>query len=569
VSPRVRIAAVLVAVGAALAVPTVAAAHAYLIRASPAASVTVNSSPAQISLTYSEAVAPRFALVSVTDADGNQEVDGRPQRSPGDPSTIQAPLKDLRQGWYLVFWRAISADGHPVRGAFTFAVGPNTGPPPQFVIPSIAESAAQPRLVVARWLVFLFAMAAIGLFALRTLIARPLAERVPGASLGRLSLAFGVSLVLALVVLPAYVVMATAQFALRSTFDLGNVVPLLRDSSFGRSFLDLELVLALFAVAAAVAIRVDRPERGRRSVAELVSLTGALGCAAAALLVPGLGGHAAQTSPRGLLLALDWLHLAAGSIWVGGLIGLLVLWWSLGERRAVGLAFCVPRFSRVAFGSVVLLLGTGVGASIVHLPTFASLWQTSYGDALIAKSGLLLTAMALGAVNLLRTTPRLEAGAAGAVALLRRTVGGEVLLLAGALFAAAILTSLAPPPRALASIGRASARVGPGPAVSVVRRGPYRVELRVTPNKVAVPNDFSVRVTKAGKPVRSAEVTATFTMLDMEMPQLSYTLPEREPGVFSRSAPALVMVGRWGLSFEIRPPGGSPLEVLLLDRATG
>ena len=102
-----------------------------------------------------------------------------------------------------------------------------------------------------------------------------------------------------------------------------------------------------------------------------------------------------------------------------------------------------------------------------------------------------------------------------------------------------------------------------------MKRGAYRLQLRVTPNKAAVPNAFSVRVSKNGKPVSGAQVDATFTMLDMEMPSLTYSLQERSPGLFSRSAPALVMVGRWGLSFEIRPPGGTPLQVLLLDHATG
>jgi hypothetical protein len=53
------------------------------------------------------------------------------------------------------------------------------------------------------------------------------------------------------------------------------------------------------------------------------------------------------------------------------------------------------------------------------------------------------------------------------------------------------------------------------------------------------------------------------------MGELSYRLPEREPGVFTRSEPALVMVGHWGLDFEITPPGGQPFNVLLLDRASG
>jgi len=58
-------------------------------------------------------------------------------------------------------------------------------------------------------------------------------------------------------------------------------------------------------------------------------------------------------------------------------------------------------------------------------------------------------------------------------------------------------------------------------------------------------------------------------MLDMEMGSQSYALVETSPGVYSRSVPALVMVGHWGLSFDITPPGKSPFTVLLVDRANG
>ena len=49
----------------------------------------------------------------------------------------------------------------------------------------------------------------------------------------------------------------------------------------------------------------------------------------------------------------------------------------------------------------------------------------------------------------------------------------------------------------------------------------------------------------------------------------SYRLRELRPGVFSKSAPALVMVGHWGLQFEVTPPGGRPFVVTLLDKAGG
>src|SRR5262249_5541176 len=91
--------------------------------------------------------------------------------------------------------------------------------------------------------------------------------------------------------------------------DLATLVPLLRASAFGRGYVDLEIALAVLALLVAL---------GRLRVALLA--------AAVVLLIPGLSGHAAQTSPRGVAVALDWVHLAAGAIWLGGLTGLLVLW---------------------------------------------------------------------------------------------------------------------------------------------------------------------------------------------------------------------------------------------------
>ena len=575
-SSRARAACVLFAAAAALALPAAAWAHAALVRTVPTASVVVNRPPPVVLLTYTEAVEPRFAAVSVTNAAGESVRAGNPRRSASDPKTLVVPLRRVPQGWYLVYWRVISVDGHPVRGAFTFAVGPNPGPAPQFTIPSISETAATPRLIAARSVVFVSVMTAIGLFLLRIAIARPVVRRVPETRLRAASLAFGVAALVALVAIPIYVLMATADFALRSTFDLGALVPLLRDSAFGRGYLDLELVFGLFVLAAGLALWIDRPERERRSVAELLSVGGAFAGAAAVLLVPGLAGHAAQYSPRGAALLFDWLHLLAGSIWVGGLIGLLVLWRSFPvARRVAGLVVCVPRFSNTAFVSVLTLIGSGIGASLIHLPTFASLWQTSYGQTLLVKIGLLSAAMLLAAVNLLRTRPRLLAYrerpelAPGAASLLRRLVAGEVLLVVGAVIAAAVLTSLAPPAKGLARAGNPSARVGPGRVAEVVNKNGYRIELRVSPNRAAVPNSFSVAITRGGAPTRGAEVVSGFTMLDMEMGTQSYALTETSPGVYTRSAPALVMVGHWGLSFEITPPGKAPFTILLVDRANG
>jgi copper transport protein len=527
-------------------------------------------------LSFTEPVEARFAIVSVTDAGGNQVTAGPPRSAPGAAQTLLAPLKRVPEGWYLVFWRVISADGHPVRGAFTFAVGPNPGPPPQFRVPSLSETATTTRLLVSRWVVFLSLLSALGLFVLRAVIARPVVRVVPGSSLRPLSVAFGVALGVALVAIPVYVVLATAQFTLRSAFDLGAIVPAARASGFGRDFLDLELVLALFGLAAVVALYLDRPEREQRSVVELLALPAALLAGGAALVLPALAGHAGQKAPRGLAIPLDVAHLGAASIWLGGLIGLVVLWVSVGpERRIAALAHVVPRFSAVAFCSVVVLIGTGIGSSFLELPTLATLWQTSYGKALLVKIVLLFAALLLAGVNLARTKPRLQAAGVrpslgpGAAVLLRRLVQGEIVLVAAALFAAAVLTSLAPPASALARVKDIAARVGPGPVSEVVAKGPYRVRVQVSPNRAALPNTFSLAITRNGRPVSGAQVVSRFEMLDMEMGEQSFRFPERKPGVFVKSAPALVMVGHWALQFEVTPPGAQPFVVTLLDKASG
>jgi copper transport protein len=136
-------------------------------------------------------------------------------------------------------------------------------------------------------------------------------------------------------------------------------------------------------------------------------------------------------------------------------------------------------------------------------------------------------------------------------------------------FVAAVLSSLAPPSKALAKISHASARVGPGPVAETVKKNGYTVAVRITPNRAALPDTFRLHVTRNGKPVRGATVVTKFDMLDMEMQQQNFAFKEVAPGTYEKSAPALVMVGHWALTFEITPPGRATFEVLIVDKASG
>jgi copper transport protein len=577
VSRRIGYVLALAWVAAWLTPAAPASAHAYLVKTVPAASQELNASPPTIQLTYDEAVEPRFALISVTSAAGRQETTGPVQRSQADPDTLTVPLRPhLPEGWYLIYWRAISVDGHPVQGAFTYAVGPNPGPAPQFRVPDISATAATPQLLVARWVMFVAVMAAIGLFVLRFLIIRPVIRGAPGTSVRAVSAALVIASIVGLIAIPVYVDLSTANDSLRSVFDLGALVPLFGVTAYGRALLDLEACFALFVLAACISLWVDRPGRDRRSAAELAANLGTLLAAAAVLIVPGTAGHAAQTSPRGLTLAFDGLHLAAGSVWLGGLLGLLVLWFSLRSGgRVAALAVCVPRFSAVAFGAVLVLAGSGLGEALDHLPALDALWRTGYGEAILVKTGLFAGALVIASGNLLRSRPGLVAARVRpergepAARLLRRLVSGETALVAGVVFAAAVLSSLAPPPPAFALQDLALARVGPGTVTRTVNRAGYQLELLVSPNRAAAPDSFALRITKGGQPVRGADVTLTFAMTTMEMPGQEYQLKEIRPGLYSRAAPALVMVGLWGLTFQIMPQGGPPFSALILDQANG
>ena len=140
-----RRAVLLAAAAAALALPAGALAHAALLRTVPAASVTVehaaealgrSSTPRRSSRASRSSPSPTRTATRQTA--GRPPLRGEPRRARRAPATRCARAGTSSSG------ASISVDGHPVRGAFTFAVGPNPGPAPQFVIPSLSETAATP-----------------------------------------------------------------------------------------------------------------------------------------------------------------------------------------------------------------------------------------------------------------------------------------------------------------------------------------------------------------------------------------------------------------------------------------
>ena len=158
------------------------------------------------------------------------------------------------------------------------------------------------------------------------------------------------------------------------------------------------------------------------------------------LLTLTLLSHAAVEG-RFLPFFADWAHVIAASAWMGGLFGFAAL--LLGPLRGVSaeersgvLGRAVPRFSRLAIASVLVLLIMGTYASLLHVPSFSALVDTPYGRALFMKLGLLAFVLSAGAINLV---DRGEKGSFGA------TTGFELALAFGVFVATGFLTSFTPP----------------------------------------------------------------------------------------------------------------------------
>ena len=266
----------------------------------------------------------------------------------------------------------------------------------------------------------------------------------------------------------------------------------------------------------------------------------------------------------------------AGSIWIGGLIGLLVLWSSLpAARRIAGLAVCVPRFSNVAFVSVNVLIASGVAAAMIHLPTLASLWETSYGKTILVKIALLDGAMLLAAVNLLWTRPRLQASAGDrpdigppTATLLRRLVGSEILhrrrdhlrgrraLEPAAAGEGAWATRQARPPRR------------PRAGDDMVERNGYTPPASRHAEPRRPEHDVRGPIKRDGQPVTGADVTATSQCSTWRW--ASRPTREGDPHRRVQHCRSGARHGRpLGDHVRGRAPGGQPFDVLLVDRANG
>lgn len=111
------------AFGGLLCAAVPASAHAYLERADPAPDSTIDRSPSRLTLDFTEPVRVERGSVQVLDPGGRRVDAGNARRGGGGGQVIVDLRPDLPRGTYIVSWRVVSADSHPVSGAYALGVG--------------------------------------------------------------------------------------------------------------------------------------------------------------------------------------------------------------------------------------------------------------------------------------------------------------------------------------------------------------------------------------------------------------------------------------------------------------
>ncbi|MET7480522.1 copper resistance protein CopC [Streptomyces sp. NPDC005648] len=642
-----------------------ASAHAALTATDPRDGTVLKSAPRSITLTFTESVGLLDDSFRVLDPDNRRVRTGKAEHGPGgsDTARVTLPAK-LAQGTYVVAWRAVSADSHPVSGAFTFSVGKASATVAS-VNPGPVENPATASLYnIARYLAYLAAALLLGTAAFVALCrpADPAPLRRPLVT-GWWTL-LGATLLL---------------LALRAPYETGAGPSAAFDpGAFTRTLtgrpgavLLLRLALLLLAALAFVSLRkragwawtagVDRAEldtAGSRPSPHL-DATGPQASAGLDTARPqasagldttrsqasaGLGTARSQASAgldtaralpsseldsgralpvsaepgsgfasRLLLalgtvlavaLALTWaaaehasagiqvpvaivssvLHLLAMAVWLGGLTALLVLL----HRTEVAPA-TVARFSRLAFASVVVLVGTGVYQSWRGLGSWSALTGTTYGRLLLVKLAavvLLLTVagqsrrwtarlVAVPAETVVRERvpepvgggpslpgPEAPAREAGTVdrhrRALRRSVLAEVAVGVLVLVVTTVLTGTLPG-RAAAEAARQPAPAAGLPAASVTTipfdvgtpNGHGKVQITLDPGRVGDNNVQAVVFGPDGGISTVPELRLSFTLRAQRIGPIDARL-KNLGGYWGTNSVTLPIAGTWTMNATVR-----------------
>ena len=530
---RQLVAALAILVGVLALGTTAASAHATLVSSTPADGQSVPTSPSELRITFSEAVTTISGGVSVLNADGKTVDVGNSENVGG--RTLVAPITEtLSDGTYVATYRVLSADGHPVSGSLLFGVGEGA-----------LDRSAQPssngdRLWeiiggISRFIMYLAALVAAGVAFFLAFIHDHAEDRwriVPFVRIGSiLALLSAIGIVM-------------SQAALLTGKGAGAIT----DSNVLRDVLNQNLgwSLALLMIGlAAVHLSTDL---SKKVVSKSLALSGGL----AVTVSFAVWGHATELSPKAISLAADAIHATAAALWLGGLVGLVMVLSLRTPESVRATAGIISRFSLMAFWSVIALTIAGLTLTITGSDaSLNSILTTTWGQLVLAKIGLTLIVVLIAAWNRRTLVPSLisptENNGELAVrwATLLRTVRAEAVLLVAVVALTAIVVNV-PPAR--------TAVVAKTDRVDITQRvDTGNVQLSVDPAIVG-PNTVAVRYTDGtDQPINVANsMSIEFSQPSAGLEPITRLVPASEPGVFVIQGNELSIPGTWTITIAVR-----------------
>ncbi|GAB7056938.1 MULTISPECIES: copper resistance CopC/CopD family protein [Paenibacillus] len=502
-------------------------AHASLVEAVPAAGSELVQAPEQVVLTFNEPLEKELYQLRVYDKDKRLVTQQGPVMS-DNQTAIKLDLPQLGQGTYLVTYHVISADGHPVNGTYLFAVGESlSGQAPADGIRADMEhlhyhdSGPFDRFGVKDVLQFAsriaFYVTMLGFTGL-LLWLRWFGTGSPLETKNRLRRNAERWQQFYLIV---YILFMWAHMGdLIGDAGAGALLRLFSQTTIGYAWLG-GLLLALLSFVMLY----------RNALLDYAWV-------AAVWVAKSMLGHAAAFQPAKDTLTLDFMHLAASSVWVGGLLTLLLLWRH--EREQARRLY--PFFSMAAMISILVLIASGVLMTFIFLPDIRYIVETLWGKLLIVKTALVLAVVVTASLiryfyrrNHERTTGRL--------------IRADVLLMSLILGIAGVFTYLLPAP-------------ANEPLNWHVMGEKIHMTAQISPNAPGV-NDFTAKVwlpEKLGKPkqvimklqsVDSPEIAPLMVPLEsFEDPSFEESFGMKRHSYKARGA-YLPYPGRWKLEVRV------------------
>lgn len=399
-------------------VPGRVAAHAILLESTPRDGAVLMAAPPAFELTFNE---PVTALVlRLIHASGSENLSAPVNRA--DRLSIRAP-QTLSQGTYLLSWRVISADGHPVGGSLVFSIG---APSKQLIVEQPNERGVRIALWLAKFIIYSGLFVGIGGAFFRAWMAPPGSLTTGPALVAALGLA--------LVALPISVGLqgADALDAPLAALAHGQVWKTGAGTSYGLT--GLAAVIAVVAALLSFA-KVERRLARAFSLVALFCLGGAL----------ALSGHASAAKPLWLMPSAVFAHSIFVALWLGPLIPLAAVL----RRDSFISKQALATFSHSAPYIVGLLVLTGIILAVVQVERPQALLGTAYGRVLSAKLTIVSIVLLIALWNRLRLTPAVFSDAPNARPRLIGAIAAEIVLLV-IIIGVVGIWRFTPPPRVLA-----------------------------------------------------------------------------------------------------------------------